>query len=99
MFKLLSGTVLVLTAMACSNGPGLPGTGGGVSGGSGARVTFNTGTPMFELLRGDPMTQVPANATRSDSVVVVGGQMCVVTSTEIKPPTNPPTYLVRTVCR
>jgi hypothetical protein len=98
MFKLLSGTVLVLTAMACSNGPGVPGAGGPPTSPSGARVTF-TGQPMFELLRSDPIAQVPGTAQLSDSVVVIGGQDCTITASQILPPTTPPKYRVRTVCK
>jgi hypothetical protein len=98
MFKLLSGTIVVLASIACGNGGNMPGGGGNPP--SGASISF-PGGHSFQLLRGDPVTLagLAGTASASDSVVVMGGQQCVITVSEVQPPTDPPKYRMKTVCR
>ena len=93
MQKLLAGTMLLLAIAGCAKKEEPP----PISGGSGGR------SPGGIILTGAPHTSLTLTASagtslRGDSVVVMGGQSCVLVTVEVVPKTVPPTYTTRVVC-
>lgn len=93
MQKLLAGTMLLLAIAGCAKKEEPP----PISGGSGGR------SPGGIILTGAPHTSLTLTASagtslRGDSVVVIGGQSCVLVAVEKKPKTVPPTYTTTVVC-